>query len=121
MSTAKPTRFDSLTDRMPGLGRDPAAVRKRIEAMEQVHRWRDWLKPDFLIAYASGDAKLSDTAVIADGAAMRSNNHWFALRYDCQVAGDGKSVAGLSFALGPEIPTAQWDMLGLTLDGEPGD
>jgi hypothetical protein len=36
MSPAKPTRFDSLADRLPGLGRDPAAVRKRIEAMEHV-------------------------------------------------------------------------------------
>ena len=36
MRTAKPTRFDSLADRLPGLGRDPAAVRKRIETMEQV-------------------------------------------------------------------------------------
>ena len=26
--------FDQLADRIPGLGRDPAAVRKRIEAME---------------------------------------------------------------------------------------
>lgn len=36
MRTAKPTRFDSLSDRLPGLGRDPASVRKRIETMEHV-------------------------------------------------------------------------------------
>ena len=29
-----PEPFDQLADRIPGLGRDPAAVRKRIEAME---------------------------------------------------------------------------------------
>ena len=31
-STAK--RYDSLADRLPGLGRDPQSVRKRIETME---------------------------------------------------------------------------------------
>ncbi len=92
-----------------------------LEAMEQVHRWRDWLEPDFLIAYASSDAKLSATAVIAEGAAVRSKRHWFSLRYDCRVAGDGQSVAALSFSLGPEIPTAQWATLGLALDGDPAD
>ena len=27
-------RYNALTDRLPGLGRDPRAVRKRVEAME---------------------------------------------------------------------------------------
>jgi hypothetical protein len=29
-----PETFDRLTDRLPGAGRDPASVRRRIEAME---------------------------------------------------------------------------------------
>jgi hypothetical protein len=33
---ANTTRFDALTDRLPGLGRDPVAVRRRIEAMERL-------------------------------------------------------------------------------------
>ncbi len=32
----KPTRFDTLADRVPGLGRDPASVRRRVEAMERL-------------------------------------------------------------------------------------
>jgi hypothetical protein len=34
MDTAKPKPFNAFADRLPGLGRDPAAVRKRIETME---------------------------------------------------------------------------------------
>lgn len=34
MSSVKPTRFNALADRLPGIGRDPIAVRKRIETME---------------------------------------------------------------------------------------
>jgi hypothetical protein len=31
-----PEQFDRLADRLPNLGRDPASVRRRIEAMEKV-------------------------------------------------------------------------------------
>lgn len=92
-----------------------------LEAMEQLHRWRSWLDPDFLVAYATGDTKISATAVIADGGAFRSRKHWFSVRYDCMVAGDRQSVTALSFALGPEIPTEQWATLGLTADDGPDD
>jgi hypothetical protein len=33
---ANTTRFDALTDQIPGLGSDPAAVRKRVETMERL-------------------------------------------------------------------------------------
>ena len=32
----KPTRFDAVADRLPGLGRDPQSVRRRVEAMERL-------------------------------------------------------------------------------------
>lgn len=32
----RPTRYNPIGDRLPGLGRDPAAVRRRIEAMERL-------------------------------------------------------------------------------------
>ena len=31
-----PDQFDRFADRLPGIGRDPASVRRRIEAMEKV-------------------------------------------------------------------------------------
>ena len=33
---ARPQRFDALTDRLPDFGRDPQAVRRRIETMEHL-------------------------------------------------------------------------------------
>lgn len=35
-TTGRPRPYRSVADRMPGLGRDPASVRKRIEAMERI-------------------------------------------------------------------------------------
>ena len=32
----KPAQFDAIADRVPGLGRDPESVRRRIEAMERL-------------------------------------------------------------------------------------
>ena len=32
----KPTPFNAVADRLPGLGRDPDSVRRRIEAMERL-------------------------------------------------------------------------------------
>jgi hypothetical protein len=32
--SARPTPFNAFADRLPGIGRDPTAVRKRIETME---------------------------------------------------------------------------------------
>ena len=39
-----PDQFDRLTARLPGMGRDPAAVRVRIEAMEKLLE-RMWVVP----------------------------------------------------------------------------
>jgi len=35
-SSSKPRRYHVLADQLPGLGRDPQAVRKRVEAMEHL-------------------------------------------------------------------------------------
>ena len=36
MESTRPRPYPALADRIPGLGRDPQAVRKRVEAMERV-------------------------------------------------------------------------------------
>jgi hypothetical protein len=35
-SNRRPRPYHALADRIPGMGRDPTSVRKRIEAMEQI-------------------------------------------------------------------------------------
>lgn len=35
-ATRRPRPYHAMADRIPGLGRDPASVRRRIEAMEQL-------------------------------------------------------------------------------------
>jgi hypothetical protein len=35
-TNSRPRAYSALTDRLPGLGRDPQSVRKRVEAMERL-------------------------------------------------------------------------------------
>ena len=35
-TNSRPRPYSALTDRLPGLGRDPQSVRKRVEAMERL-------------------------------------------------------------------------------------
>lgn len=56
-----------------------------IEAMEQVHRWKAGYKPDYMIAYATTDLKLSGHEVQADGGAFHSRRDWYGIRFRCDV------------------------------------
>lgn len=84
-----------------------------LEAMEQIHLWKPGLAPDFVIAYATSDTRLRGLELAAEGAAVRISGHWFQLRYACTGAGDLSAVTRLAFALGAEIPQAEWSELGL--------
>ncbi|WP_286161681.1 DUF930 domain-containing protein [Sinorhizobium sp. NFACC03] len=80
-----------------------------LEAMEQVHRWRVEFKPDFLVAYAMADIRLAGTNLRADGAAFRSNDRWYNVKFNCEVAPDIKSVVAFEFQVGDEIPESEWE------------
>jgi len=92
-----------------------------LEALEQIHRWKPELKPDYLMAYAMAGAKLSEDAVEADGAAFRSQQHWYNIKFKCQVAPDLATVAAFEFLVGDEIPKSQWASHDLLLDDGPDD
>ena len=84
-----------------------------LEAMEQVHLWKPAFEPDFLVAYALEDTRIEGREIRADGAAIRIAERWFRLRYACAMTADTATVAHFSFALGAEIPRAEWADHGL--------
>lgn len=89
-----------------------------LEAMEQVHRWRVEFKPDFLVAYAMADIRLAGTNLRADGAAFRSNDRWYNVKFNCEVAPDIKSVVAFEFQVGDEIPESEWEARFLSADAK---
>ncbi|WP_346894503.1 DUF930 domain-containing protein [uncultured Roseibium sp.] len=85
-----------------------------LEAMEQVHRWNPRFKPNFLVAYAKSDVRLTGRqAIEADGGAFHDGNSWFEIRFRCQTAPDMKSVIAFEFAVGSEIPRSKWEAYSL--------
>lgn len=87
-----------------------------LEAMEQVHRWRAELEPDFVIAYAMADAEITNDDVYADGGAFRSRNRWYNIKFECTVSDDYEKVVDFAFSVGDEIPPSQWESHSLTAD-----
>jgi hypothetical protein len=79
-----------------------------IEAMEQVHRWKAELRPDTLMAYAMAGVRLSERSVEAHGGAFRSEQHWYGIRFKCEVTADRERVSAFEFAVGDEIPRTEW-------------
>ncbi|CAN7713467.1 DUF930 domain-containing protein [Bosea sp. LjRoot9] len=84
-----------------------------LEAMSQIHAWKAEFEPDRLVAYAMAGTKLSGRELLAEGAAFRSKQHWYALRFKCGFTPDRKQVVAFEFRVGDPVPRAQWEMRGL--------
>ena len=84
-----------------------------LEAMEQIHAWRETFRPERLVAYASEEVTVTSKSVSAEGAAFRSAGQWYALRFDCDLSPDHQEVEGLRFAVGDPIPRDEWETRGL--------
>ncbi|CAN7249078.1 DUF930 domain-containing protein [Pararhizobium sp. LjRoot235] len=92
-----------------------------IEAMEQVHLWTSEFQPDFLVAYAMADSKLSGHKLQADGGAFRSKRRWYTIGFTCDVTADLKEVVSFAFRVGEAIPESQWEDHNLSVDDGPAD
>ena len=92
-----------------------------IEAMEQVHIWKVEFQPDFLVAYAMADTKLSGLSLQADGGAFRSKRRWYNIGFNCEVTPDRKEVVSFAFRVGDAIPKIQWEDHNLAADDGPAD
>jgi hypothetical protein len=92
-----------------------------IEAMEQVRRARAALKPDYVIAYAMADLKLSAHEVDAEGGAFLSHRNWYGLKFRCDVSSDDSKVVAFAFLVGQPIPRSEWARHNLTPDSNSAD
>jgi len=87
-----------------------------LEAMEQVHAWREEFQPDRLVAYALGDARISGHVVEVEGGAIRSGHRWYEIRYRCALIAGRDLVESFEFRLGTAIPRQLWEGLNLPAD-----
>ncbi len=87
-----------------------------IEALEQIHLWKDALRPDILVAYAMAEMQVGDHTIQADGGAFRDARQWYGIKFRCEVASDFESVTDFQFVVGDLIPESEWDAHNLTAE-----
>lgn len=90
---------------------DPAArveQRCNARAMGVISREHHDMRPDELVAYAFADTKVGSDSIAAPGAAVRSAGRWYHLSYRCHTTADGLDIKDFSYALGSEVPRADW-------------
>lgn len=80
-----------------------------IEAMEQVQAWNGQFQPDSVVAYAMADSKIVGRTVEATGAAIRSKQQWFKLKFRCGLSADLTEVVAFEFQVEEPIPRSAWE------------
>ncbi|WP_353415327.1 DUF930 domain-containing protein [Brucella sp. NBRC 12953] len=76
-----------------------------IEALEQVRHQRPNTFPDMLAP--SGGTVSGNNFTVRNGA-FRSRARWYAIDFDCQLDDKAMQITQFSYAIGAEIPRAQW-------------
>ncbi len=84
-----------------------------IKGIDTIRRDGRYPKADRLQTSITGRAAFSGTRVAAKGGALRANNHWYALKFNCDVTGDQMKALSFTYEIGAEIPEEKWDELGL--------
>lgn len=84
-----------------------------LEAMNQIHAWKDEFQPDRVTAYARSEVKLSGRTMQAEGAVFRSGRRWYDLRFRCEFSPDRSRVVAFEFRVGEPVPRGLWRQLNL--------
>jgi len=87
-----------------------------LEAMSQIHAWKDEFAADRVAAYARAELKFSGRTLQAEGAVFRSGRRWYDLRFTCEFSPDRSRVVAFEFRIGEPVPRALWRRLGLPED-----
>lgn len=84
-----------------------------IRGLETVRRDKRLKGADRLMPDTFKRAQFDGSVVSAKGAAVRANQHWYALSFECTVSDDQTQALAFTFTLGDEIPPEQWEDVGL--------
>lgn len=90
-----------------------------LEAMAQLNGRDAARKSDFVNAEATAPVQLRDLEIEATGAAYRSHDRWFRLRFNCKLDQSLSEVVDLQFAAGAPIPRRDWEKYSLMIDDHP--
>jgi hypothetical protein len=68
---------------------------------------------DRLKTSIGGRATYTGTQVASTSGAVRAKSHWYKVKFKCDVTSDQTKALTFTYEIGPEIPEAKWNDLGL--------
>lgn len=90
-----------------------------LEVMAQINGRERSQRADFVNAEATAPVQIRDSDIEAAGAAYRSRDKWFRLRFTCKLNRAGDEVVDIRFTPGAPIPRRDWEKYSLMIDDHP--
>lgn len=80
------------------------------EAIARISESRSDLQPDLVVSSAIDEAVTANQIILANGAAFRSNNLWYQLKFRCEANAEKKSITVFDFLIGPAFPQEELEV-----------
>lgn len=80
------------------------------EAIARISASRSDLQPDLVVSSAIDEAVTANQIILANGAAFRSNDRWYQLKFRCEANAEDKSIVVFDFLVGPAFPQEELEV-----------
>lgn len=80
------------------------------EAIAKISESSSDLKPDLVVSSAIDEAVTANQIILANGAAFRSNDRWYQLKFRCEANAEDKSIVAFDFLVGPAFPQEELEV-----------
>ncbi|CCB64312.1 DUF930 domain-containing protein [Hyphomicrobium sp. B1] len=84
-----------------------------LRGMDTLKRAKKLKKIDRLKTSILSRATFDGATVVAKGAAVRADGHWYRLKFTCTVGENQMTATSFTYDLGTEIPEDRYEDLGL--------
>ena len=84
-----------------------------IKGVDTIRKDRKLAKVDRIKTSITGRATYNGTQVSTKGGAVRAKDHWYGLKFTCEVTPDQMKALTFTYEIGAEIPESKWEDLGL--------
>lgn len=80
------------------------------EAIARISKDRNDLKPDLIVSSAIDEAVTAQQIILANGAAFRSNDRWYQLKFRCEANAEEKTIVAFDFLIGDAFPQEELEV-----------
>lgn len=80
------------------------------EAIARIKKSNSNYQPDLIVSSAIDEAVTADQIIVANGAAFRSNDRWYQLKFRCEANAEQKSILAFDFLVGDAFPQEELEV-----------